>query len=350
MRSFGLVLVLIGCSENEVTFHPAISSEGDGTIAGRICDPETQTWLEGAMAYTNITDSTGLVIDTRTALSDEEGHWVLEDIPGDARYDVWVQYGNEVLDFAVVTVDSASNPVVLPDPPCFDNGDATIAVVTGGWDDLASLLPEFGFPSYTIVNGQAGDEIVEFLSNADALAEFDTLYFDGGHLEDGIFYGGNGDGTVTLITDNLAAYVENGGRVFATDWAYDVIERVWPSQIDFFGDDTVADAAQTGEPGTLAATLLNPDLELLAGDAKVDVLYDASEYPLVEATDPSVDVLMTAKAPYRVGFDVFTIPASPLAVRFFAGDGEVVFTSWRIMSNSSSEMLPVARALVAGDI
>lgn len=350
MRILICSILLVACSENEVGFHPAASLGGDASITGRICDPDTQTWLTGALAYTYITDEDGLVLDTREAESDAEGRWTLEDLPNDADYDVWVQYGNEVLNYMVVPVDESDTEVVLPDPPCFAQGDANIAVVTGGWDDLPSLLPEFGLPSYTVVNGQSGDELIEFLTNPDALAEYDVIFFDGGHLEDGIFYGGDGDGTVTAIKENVAAYVDSGGRVFASDWAYDVVERIWPDHVDFYGDDAVPDAAQVGEPGTVKATLVDEGLSLLAGGAdKVDVTYDASVYPLIEATDPGVSVLMTGDAPYRIGFDVFELAGSPLAIRFTAGDGEVVLTTWRVMSNTDAEMLPIARGLVVGD-
>jgi hypothetical protein len=265
LRPIAFATLLVACSENEVAFHPAAALGGDASITGRICDPDTQTWLEGALAYTYLTDEDGVVLDTREGTSDADGRWTLEDLPNDAEYDVWVQYGNEVLNYMVVPVDQGSTEVQLPDPPCFAQGDATVAVISGGWDDLSSMLPDFGFPDLTIVNGQAGDELVEFLTNPDALAGYDMLFFDGGHLEDGIFYGGNGDGTVTAVKENVAAYVDAGGRLFATDWAYDVVERIWPDHIDFYGDDGVPDAAQVGEPGTVKATLVDPGLALLAG-------------------------------------------------------------------------------------
>jgi hypothetical protein len=340
-------LSFVACSESEVAFQDVPEPlEGESTLSGRVCDPKTQTWVEGALVYTNLTDAEGVVLESRSATTDADGHWTLQELPDEVRYGVWVQYRNEMLDYFVVDIPDGEN-VSLPDPFCFGGSSSAVAVITGGWDDLSTLLPTFGFSDITVINGQSGDDLVEFLSAPEALAAYETIFFDGGTLEKDIFYGT--DPVVATVTANVAGYVEGGGRLFASDWAYDVIEQVWPNQVDFFGDDAVPDAAQVGEPAPkVVASLTNGDLLAAAGGSEVDVAYDVPVWPLITTANDGVDVLMIGDAPYREGFDVYEQAGAPLAVRFFKGDGEVVFTTWRIAANATGPVGSVAGALVAG--
>jgi hypothetical protein len=41
--------------------------------------------------------------------------------------------------------------------------------------------------------------------------------------------------------------VNNGGSVYASDWAYDVVEIGWPDRVDFVGADEIPNDAQLGE-------------------------------------------------------------------------------------------------------
>jgi len=70
-----------------------------------------------------------------------------------------------------------------------------------------------------IVNGQYGDELLQFLTSP-TLSAFDVIFFAGGHLEEDLFYDTDGsdvDGNVDTVKDNLKAYVKAGGIIYASD-------------------------------------------------------------------------------------------------------------------------------------
>ena len=101
----GLVLGAPGCSEQEL-HRVEEQNDGDlGSVAGRICDIESQVWLAGALVYTNLFDDNDVLYDTRITRSDEEGRWELEDLPGERQYDIFIQYSGAIVENFGVKVD-----------------------------------------------------------------------------------------------------------------------------------------------------------------------------------------------------------------------------------------------------
>jgi hypothetical protein len=249
-----LLPLVIGCTSDN-SFHsvPDAAGSGDGSITGRVCDPELRTWLEGAIVYTHLADTSGFIYDTRVTTSDGEGRWTLEDLGGPVDYEVYVVVDNLVVDSFLVHLEEGAD-VVMDDPSCFEDLDLDVAVVSGDYDDFEGLLERIGVFEYDAVNGQTGEELIQFLASAENLSTYDVIFFNGGHLEEDVFYdvdGSDTEGTVQAVADSLTAYVKSGGMLYASDWSYDVVEGIWPDKIDFLGDDEVPDAAQKGETGTV---------------------------------------------------------------------------------------------------
>jgi hypothetical protein len=346
-RSSGLLaalVLLVACSEQEFNLAYIPPAPGDMTIRGRVCDPLLQTWMEGAFVYTNLYDEANdVVYDTRTSTTDENGYYALEDLIGGLEYEIYVQKGPDIIEQYIVELTSGGD-LTLPDPPCFADVDALVAVISGSYDDLEPALSAAGVNVARVIDGQRGDEIVDFLSDAANLEDYQVLFFDGGHQEDGVFYGS--DAGVATVQANLRAFVEGGGSVFASDWSYDVVEQLWPTKVDWVGDDAVPDAAQSGEPGDVVASVSNSGLLLSIGLETVTVAYDLSEWPLIESVDPSVAVYLEGDAHWRQGMEVTTIVDSPLLIGFQEGDGQVIFTTYRNAANASGGMLSVLIAMV----
>jgi hypothetical protein len=337
------VLVAFGCSEREFTVSNVPEDiTGIGWVSGRVCNEATQTWLEGALIYAHMFDEQGVVFDTVITHSDDKGKWELE-LASERSYDIYVQVGNAVLQQLPVDIID-DETVVIPDPPCLGPVDAAVAVVSGDYDNLEDLFPSLGVTTWTHVNGQTGNEIVQFLTDEEALAEFDIVFFDGGHLEDGIFYGDSPD--VRVVNNAIQNYVENGGTLFASDWSYDVIEINWPDKIEFMGDDAVPDAAQVGETGIVSASVLDSGMETAVGAASVDVTYDFAVWPVVESVGDGVTVYLQGDAPWRDGFDTRSMSDSPLLVGFSAGSGNVYLSTYRQGANSDGPLLDGLRFLM----
>ena len=344
-----LVAALVGCSEQQFVSVAERPGEGDLTLSGRVCDTTRNTWLEGAMVYTHLIDSDGVLYSTRTVATDVDGYWTMEGMAADFDYTIYVQHGSQLLDLFEVSM--GSDDIVLPDPPCLDNAEVEVAVVTGDYDDFGEVLTKLGVADYKTVNGTTGEELRQFLLNTESLMTYDAIFFPGGHIEEDVVYDSDGSdtaGKVAEVKDALRAYVEAGGVIYASDWSYDVVEQVFPGRLDFLGDDYKPDDAQKGEPGTIHCEIPDTDLADAVGANKVDILFDLDAWPVVEDIGNGVNVHMTGDATYRVGFEQFTVEDAPLLVSFPQGDGRVVFSSWRQSKNADGVALDIIQEMIAG--
>lgn len=308
----------------------------ESSISGRVCDTTRSVWLEGATVYTHIVTPDGELVGTVESLTDADGFFHLAELRGDTTYTVYVQYGSSVIDQYDVTIEDTQN-VELPEPECSTSLSSAVAVISGDYDELAAVLSRFGVGDAYQVNGQTGTDIVEFLQNADNLLQYQAILFAGGHIEEDVFYDTDGsdvDGNVARVQTALRSYVEAGGTLWATDWSYDVVEQVWPSKVDFLGEDTTPNAAQLGEPTRIEAAIDDTDLQNSLGAAHVSVDFELDTWPVATEVGEGVTVYQHGDAPYRFGLDADTARAAPLAVSFAAGDGRVIYTSWTLSANA----------------
>lgn len=290
----------------------------------------------------------GVHYDTKIDETSEDGYFQLVDIPYSDLAPIFVQYGNQVIDQFTVEAPAGQTYITLPDPDC-GGGDASFAVVSGDYDDFAATLQELGYGSFDQVNGQTGDELIQFLTNTDSLAAYDAIFFGGGHLEEDVVYDSDGSdvaGQVLQVQDSLRAYVEAGGVIVATDWSYDLVEVIWPDMVTFLGDDLVPDDAQRGETGTVTASVTNEDLSASAGASELDISYDLIEWPLVEAVAPQVNVYLRGDVSYSQGQTSSSLSNVPLLVSFSAGSGTVWFSTFRFGPNLETSGRDAVRFLV----
>ena len=346
MRSFlflPVLLAAVACdTDNVLSRVPDLYGHGEGAISGKVCNPETFQWLEGATVYTHVVDDTGELRDTRKATSDADGNWLLEDL-ANGTYTVYIQYGSTTIDMFDVDVSNGSETEV-PNEECAASADVEVAVITGDFDDFDTVLQSVGIGGAHAVDGQTGDEMLQFLDNPDEMARYGAIFFAGGHLEDGIFYSSDGSdaSTVDTVKQNLKDYVTNGGVVFASDWSYDVIEQIWPNAMDFSGG-TDPDAAQIGEPGLLACDIHSDDLQKSLGNDSIKMNLDLDAWPIVKDASDDAKVFLRADAPWRKGMETGTETDAPMLVEFPFGDGKIVFTPWRFSANLDANRLKVVR-------
>jgi hypothetical protein len=242
--------------------------------------------------------------------------------------------------------------VEIEETDCSASSDLEVAVVTGDFDDFEAVLTAVGVGGYHAVDGQTGSELIQFLTARDELALYDAVFFAGGHLEEGIFY--STDGTEQTTVDGvvlaLKAYVEEGGVLVASDWSYDVIEAIWPRRVEWVGDDLVPDAAQIGVPNTISATVLDRDLLEVVGRDRLNLDFDLDTWPVAESVDEGTTVLLSGTAPWLSGTESGQTDDSPLAITFPVGEGNVVYTPWRMETNLEGTALDVVQWIVDQNI
>jgi hypothetical protein len=343
MRSFLPFALLVGaCTPDQgLTYkkeEPIVIE--DGMIMGRVCDPSGRTWLADAQAYVNLVDSDGLIYDTQIAYSDVDGYWTLDDLPGEREYTVHVQYGPDELMQETLWVGSGET-IELDEPDCFDPLAIDVAIVTGDYDDFNLVLNQMGFANYVLIDGLDEAALGTFLDSPDELAKYDIIFFNGGFVEEGTIYDTE-DATNTLPAtrmQNIVNYVEAGGSIYASDWAYDVVEIGWPDRADFVGADEIPGEAQKGDYDTVTAAISDTSLSEFLGTSYIDVTYDLPVWPPVESVSSSVSVHVAGSVPYSEGLSDYTLTSVPLLYSFNAGDGKVVFSTFRVARNASDDIV-----------
>ncbi|MES2639925.1 MAG: hypothetical protein V4850_10600 [Myxococcota bacterium] len=129
--------------------------------------------------------------------------------------------------------------------------------------------------------------------------------------------------------DHACNFATSGGTLVVSDWAYDMVEYCWPDAIEFFGDDLVPDAGQVGMPDDILADVKDEKLVEAMG-ASLNVAYDYTAWSVIESVGAETEVLLSGTIEYQPSADELpvSLPNAPLMVRFTAGRGTVVYTTF----------------------
>lgn len=351
MRTLGLfsfVLLAAGCSDTGLVYkNNDVPEVSPGAITGRVCDPTGRTWLADATVYVNLIDDNGVIYDTRTAYSDLDGKWTLDNLPGERTYTLYVTYGTEVLDNEDVWVGDGET-VELEEPECFDPLSLKVAIVTGDYDDFDRVLDDLGFANYTLIDGTDPVVLDGFLENESEMAKYDIIFFNGGFTEEGVIYDSTNaaDTVPATVLANLQMYVQAGGSTYWSDWAYDGVELAWPDRIEFVGADDVHNDAQMGDYADVNAAVADASLAEFLGKDYVDIEFDLPVWPPMESVDSSVSIHLSGTVPYSDGLSDYTLSGAPLLVSFNDGSGKVVFSSFRAVRNANSDVLNILQYMM----
>lgn len=344
-----LPLLAIACEQENIlqSTNEIAVAVAPGSIRGRVCDPTGRNWLADAIAYTNLTDDNGVVYDTRKAFSDLDGYFEIDDLPGGKDYMVYVTWGPQTLIEKEVFVPE-NQGVELPEPDCFDPLSLDVAVIAGDYDDFGEVLTDMGFVNYKTVNGTDPDELVDFLSTVENLTKYDIIFINGGVIEDGVFYNvaDPTNETPDTVMANIKTFVEGGGGLYASDWSYDVVEVGWPDKITFVGTDAIRDDAQKGDYKMVQAAVQDANLSEYLGKQYVQVEFDLPVWPPIQNTADSVSVHLAGTVPYSDGLSSYTLASVPLLVSFNAGNGNVAFSSFRVVRNAGTDMYGVLQYMM----
>ncbi|HEY1101599.1 MAG TPA: carboxypeptidase-like regulatory domain-containing protein, partial [Myxococcota bacterium] len=232
-----------------VTCEPPAVPDEAGTVAGRVCAPDGETWLSGAEVYVELADGTRVAVTT-----DADGRYTLINVPV-GRQTVHVVKGSFTSNFQVDVYEDQTTTV--PEDECtITPVGLRVAVVTGTYDHVEDVLTSIGVEAdhidiYESFYGGFSNWVDQLLVPAGVLEQYDIVFLNCG-LADTKFFG---QFRSQQAIDRLRTFVANGGSVYASDWAYNVVEAVWPDFIDFLGDES-ADAAKNGfAPLDMTATI-----------------------------------------------------------------------------------------------
>lgn len=236
-----------------------------------------------------------------------------------------------------------------------------VAVVTGDYDSIQTILDQFEV-EYTLYDGYINgpfeevyhdipeDTVESLLMNRDILLTYDILFINCGARGMGSINPVRYEEDNHLIEDesviaNLIEFVQGGGYLYVSDWAYDIVERAFPDWIDFMGEDTEPDSAQVGKAGIVEVTLRDEKMKEELGKGTIQVNFNYDVWALIEST--RAEVLAEGTVEYFDDYpDVDELPNAPLMIHFDEGKGKVFFTSFHYENSATQDTLNLLYYLI----
>jgi hypothetical protein len=292
---------------------PEDQGDSPEVVSGYVCAPSGMT-LPLAYVYIPIDEDGDGVEDFRyETKSDDRGAFEFDNLPA-GTYTLHVVKGSyEVItEFDYTGVDRLNLG-----GQCIDVGDLKLAVVEGDWDSIEEILDYLGFP-YDFYTADAGEALV---SDANALAPYDAVFLN---------CGSSYDGWSPAATTGLHDYVFAGGKVYASDWAYIMIERAFPDMIHFVDEEF--SGPKVGETGMVKAEVLDPALQDVMGD-EVDLYYQLGAWVVTDGVGKDSLVMVQGDASTTSG----TIPDAPLTIRAPEGKGTALYTTFHNEAQATSD-------------
>ncbi|MCB1187522.1 hypothetical protein KDL29_10185 [bacterium] len=340
-----------------------------GTVGGKIYAPNGVDPISQALIY--LFDNTK---PDNMGTSDEtepDGSFELAGIPVGSQTFVMkkgifedtftfnVQEGTNTLPSGLTTFDAA------------DAGD--MLVVTGAYDVIENVLAKLGLGEVDASgNLVLGTEIFDLVDGASKLDDadypnFDTVFIDNrdytGYKTIFLNCGNEWETPFFADTDavaDLKSWVEDGGRLYCTDWSYDFCEQLWPEMVSFENTDGSGDGVSTtpGNPNEAqlgaSQSTIQADVEdafLLSwldgrGAANSDNTIDVADWlpSWTVINDVSDDVKVWVSGEVNFGFPT-TAAQRPLTISFDAGTGSVLFSSYHTEEFASTDLTAQDRVL-----
>lgn len=187
-----------------------------------------------------------------------------------------------------------SNPTIeFPEPPPIPS----LAVTPVGFDDMQSVLDAMGY-SYTNIPTST-------LSDLSSMKNYDVIFINCKSVSSpGSTFG------------PIREFVDQGGAVYASDWAYEYIEGAFPEFADFGGHIAPAQ--------TTTGNIVDAGLEVYLGSDTMTIIYDLGSWVPVTYVSDEVTVYVSNTVSYS-GKTHENIPA---VIGFKYGKGYVVYTSF----------------------
>ena len=314
---------------------------GYGDVIGVVCSPSGTIYINDALVFVETVDCDGRPLRVETT-SDANGEYTLTGVPSglqtiEVRKDSF-QHTVEVPVQAGRVNDLRGTQAKL----CFGATAARIAVIGGTYDSIQEILDGLGI-DYDLFRDDpplffGTSEAVEFLMDDDALTDYHILFVNCSEWAwDNLYVYGDSN----IIALGLGTFVQNGGSLYASDWAAPFIERPWPGAIDFYGDDTDHWAAKMGVSGSYTAQVQDPSLAAYLGKDEVRINFDLEHWVVMEGAAPSALTHIDAVVPEAGG----RVPLMASIAPYPLG-GRVLFTSFHNEAQITDDMANILNFLV----
>ncbi len=280
---------------------------------------------------------------TASTTADAKGAYSFTSVPPGSGT-VTIVKGSFQTQIAVNVIGGQKVDLTLPTSDrCFKANSVNIAVVKGNADQIETLLDNLGFTHTDFaMSTSASAAGVKFLSNLTAMNGYDVIFIDCGSDIDNMM---SGTAKATIVS-NIQSFVNAGHALYASDWAWQIVQAAFPTAVDYFGVDASLTKSTTksttagprqgpgptttqkkagAPPFTMNGAIVDANLAAVLGKSSTTIYEDLSEWVIMAAANTGTTVEVQAEVSDGKGNDWGIVP---LVVRFGSGQGHVVYTSF----------------------
>jgi uncharacterized protein YjdB len=249
------------------------------------------------------------IISTRTALN---GTYTLQNVPQGPQTIVATRGAFR----AVVNVNVQPNQsVAAPNAALTSTGK--LAFVRGEFDSIEQ-----------IVQGTLGNPIDELqatqLGSSSVTSQYRMIFLNCGLDE--------APAMTPAVIANLRAFLQNGGTIYASDWAGVYVKELFPTfDFDFEGDQQ-----------TITATVVDGSLQAFVGKVAVQIVYDLDSWTDILALPTGATTLLRGT---YVSLGV-SRANQPIAYVLQHGSGKLIFTTFHNETGATADQIAVLRHFI----
>lgn len=260
----------------------------------------------------------------------------------------------EIISGAETSVPAAQT--TLPKESNAATGDhiPSIAVVEDGFDDIDNTLAKLGLGSVNSSGTlQAGTESFDlydsfgaasFFSQWSNLMQYNVIFFpcDSDWFSDTL--------ANPAVSQILRDYVEAGGKLYVTDWSYDIMKLIFPEPITWQDDDGSPNSADLSSSYDAPATVVDDGLQAWLAAQGITSFDVEDNWTVIEYTSafeaPDADGDMTMMLPKTwVKAEVPGVGTRSSTVSFQYGCGRGLFSTYHTEATFGNNLMPQELAL-----
>lgn len=259
----------------EVEFDMPPMACGKGQILGKACAPNGDVLATADVTVSGTDCATGLPF-TLTARTSGDGTFSLLDVPS-GQHNLNISIGSFSADSGVfVRANEVTDLTSAVDKICLDTTAVNIAVIGGAYDAVEDIIAGLNL-TYDMKGGdtfQNSSAARSFLTNPTEMANYDIIFINCGDLY-AVLAPFIGTDPRPQIATNLRNFVNNGGSLYASDYAYPWVELAFPDILDLYGNETTnINSAKMGyAPQTVTADVLSADLQTILGRNTATIVF-----------------------------------------------------------------------------
>ena len=193
----------------------------------------------------------------------------------------------------------------------YQQDEQKLAVTEIGWDDIGKILDSSSLAYDTILNSD--------LVNYELIKKYDVIFIN--CSEQAQTY-------AESAKASLEQYVREGGKLYASDYAFVYVAEAFPGNVNYYGyDEGVSDADPYigHEQQTVTADIIDAGLQKELNSQTVDIYFDLTAWVPIDNVSDSVHIVLAGDI-QTINGD--TLTDKPLSVSFPYGEGYVLYTSY----------------------